>query len=148
MPIRAILFDAFFAALFAVYAQAQAWRLLDGVMPALATIRATKRLTGAVSNFDHRLPSILEVFGIEYFFDVVVYPQRCGAAKPDPAIFEAALTALEVAPAEALHIGHDRERDLDAAASAGLANCHRSELGDIAALIARLDWPATLGASS
>jgi len=137
-------FDAFFSDAYAYYERAEAWRLLAEVRPTLLAIRTSGRRTGLVSNFDHRLLQILKTLEIEDLFDVVMFPGRCGAAKPDPAIFDAALSALGVTAAEALYVGHDPQNDLEAAAAAGLATCDVTALENIAELLTRLDPPATL----
>ena len=50
-----------------------------------------------------------------------MYPQRCGAAKPDAAIFAAALGELGIEAREAIYLGDDPRKDLAAARDAGLS---------------------------
>ena len=50
--------------------------------------------------------------GLRDYFDVVVDSALVGVEKPDPAIFQAALDALGVAPEEALYVGDLYEVDV------------------------------------
>lgn len=54
--------------------------------------------------------------GIDHYFDFSITASKVGAAKPDPAIFHAAVRAAGVAPERILHIGDDPERDIRGAA--------------------------------
>jgi putative hydrolase of the HAD superfamily len=72
-----------------------------------------------VSNFDSRLPGLLEGLELAALVDTVVVSSSAGAAKPDPAPFRLALEALGVEPQEAWHVG-DSEEDAAGAAAAGL----------------------------
>jgi putative hydrolase of the HAD superfamily len=113
-------FDAFFGALYDAYAQGSAWRAVPGARAALQALRALGYRTGVVSNFDHRLPDILQAIEINTLLDVVICPQHCGAAKPDPIIFRAATTALALAPEACIYVGHDPDDDIAGARTAGL----------------------------
>jgi putative hydrolase of the HAD superfamily len=62
----------------------------------------------------------LEAAGIRDRFDVILDSAVVGVEKPDPAIFRAALTALEVAPEEALFVGDLYEVDVVGARAAGI----------------------------
>ena len=54
------------------------------------------------------------------FFEITVISAEIGAGKPDPRIFEAALTSLEIAPNDAVMIGDSLARDIAGAHAAGL----------------------------
>jgi len=131
-------FDAFFGRLFEGYARPDAWRLRRGVARALAGLRARGLATGIVSNFDYRLPALLAGLGIADLLDLVLIPASCGVAKPDRRIFRLALEALGVAAADALYVGHHPERDLAAAAAAGLDVFDVAKLESLEALLERL----------
>ncbi|MBW2229635.1 MAG: HAD hydrolase-like protein [Deltaproteobacteria bacterium] len=137
-------FDSFFAALYDGFARPDAWRLAPGASDALVDLRALGLATGAVSNFDHRLPNLLEALGIEPLLDTVVIPAGCGHAKPDKAIFQFALDALGVAPGAAIHVGHDPVADEAGALGAGLRVLMWTRSDNLASLPARLRAVATL----
>jgi putative hydrolase of the HAD superfamily len=145
-------FDEWFDAVFAYYTTADAWRVPPDVRPALARLRAAALRIGVVSNFDGRLPVILAALGLAPLVDRVVWSSRVGAAKPDPAIFHAAVAALGVAPAEALHVGDDPRADVEGARAAGLRALRidrtaRSGAAD-APLRSLADLPAAVDASA
>ncbi|WP_394788276.1 HAD family hydrolase [Rhodoferax sp.] len=58
--------------------------------------------------------------GIGHLFTAAISAREFGAAKPDPRIFIAAAGALQVDPAEVLHIGDDPLLDVVGAVNAGM----------------------------
>jgi putative hydrolase of the HAD superfamily len=141
-------FDDFFDEVFGHYARARAWRLAAGAQACLRELSQCGLRLGVVSNFDHRLTELLQELGIGSHFRSVTIPANmpteATAAKPDPAIFGAALALLEVRPDEAVYVGDDEERDLRPARALGMAALQVSDLPDLAALPARLRTLATL----
>jgi putative hydrolase of the HAD superfamily len=131
-------FDGFFAALYAHYAGAAAWRGRPGAGEALRRLRAAGVATGVVSNFDGRLPGILAGLGLAELLDVVMLPGAARAAKPDPRIFALALARLRVPPESAVFVGDDRARDLAGARAAGISPF------DVSGLATLDDLPALL----
>jgi len=143
-------FDACFAALFAHFAGAAAWTVHPDVGPTLAALRARGLGLGVVSNFDGRLPGLLDAFGLAASFDAIVWSSDVGAAKPDPAIFRAAATRLGVEPTELCHVGDDTIADVDGARHAGAmavlidrSGATPGSLATLTDLVARLDAPGT-----
>ncbi|HST16755.1 MAG TPA: HAD family hydrolase [Gaiellaceae bacterium] len=59
--------------------------------------------------------------GVAERVDAVVLADEVGWRKPDPRIFEAALAALGVDAAEAVHVGDSLDADVRGASAAGLA---------------------------
>lgn len=139
-------FDIFFEALFTSYAGPEAWRCLPRTLPLLEYLAGLKLRMGVVSNFDHRLPDILQALDLESFFDIVAHPARQGLAKPDPAVFRWALAELGIPVEAAAYIGHDRVLDLDAARAAGLRAFEFGPRASAEALSAQLDRLAKVGA--
>ena len=113
-------FDAYFDRLFTHYASAPAWRVYPEVPEVLEALRERDLALAVVSNFDSRLPPLLDALGLGPFFDAVVCSGAVGAAKPDGAIFTHALAALGVEASEALHVGDSRVNDYDGARAAGV----------------------------
>ena len=60
---------------------------------------------GVVSNIAFDLRTVLRRHGVENLVGAYALSFEVGAIKPDPAIFHAALDALEVAPGAALMLG-------------------------------------------
>jgi putative hydrolase of the HAD superfamily len=127
-------FEAFFAALFAHYAEPAAWQAAPGAQAALAALRAGGRRVAVASNFDQRLPAVLAGLGLARALDAVLLPSTLGAAKPDPAFFAAAAARLAIAPAAALYVGDDPEQDLAAARRAGWRAIDATALATLADL--------------
>jgi len=133
-------FDACFDALFAHYASAAAWTLFADVPPTLRALRDRGLRIGIVSNFDGRLPGILDGLGVGA--DAVVWSTRAGAAKPARAIFALAASTLGVPLAELCHVGDDLVADVRGAEAAGAQAIHLDRTG------ARPESPTTLVALS
>jgi putative hydrolase of the HAD superfamily len=128
-------FAAYFDAVFALFARPATW-VVTGEAP--ATIKALRRrglATGVVSNFDHRLPALLDGLGLAPLLDVIVRPADVGAAKPDARIFHAALERLRVAPNDALYVGDDEDDDVGGARAAGLQALNVATLPRFGALL-------------
>lgn len=113
-------FDGFFVELYAFYQTEDAWALRPGARDTLADLKRRDYRTGVVSNFDQRLPTILQALGVHEFLDVVMTPARCRVEKPDPRIFEAALELLQLPARAVVYVGDDPKKDLEAAERAGL----------------------------
>ncbi|MGM0578107.1 MAG: HAD-IA family hydrolase [Myxococcota bacterium] len=113
-------FEAFFDDLFAWFATAEPWHVYPDTRPALESLRAEGVRLGVASNFDRRLPAVLEATGLAGFFDGVTLPADAGAGKPDPALFERALALHGVRADEAWHVGDHAELDVAGAEAAGL----------------------------
>ncbi len=100
------------------FAQAARWRVLPGVRAALAWARSRTVPLAVVSNFDCRLPGLLDGLDLGPFACVVTSAQ-VGRAKPDPAPLLAACTQLQVSPAEILHVGDSDREDGGMCAASG-----------------------------
>lgn len=122
--------DAYFDALFAHYARGAAWRAYPEAHRALESARKRGLRVGVISNFDSRLPPILQQLGFESLLDTVVYSTRCGAAKPDGRIFRHALEALGATPETALHVGDSLDADYHGASAAGMTAVHLHRRGE------------------
>jgi putative hydrolase of the HAD superfamily len=139
-------FEAFFDALWRHYAGADCWRRREPVEPLLADLAAQGLSLGIASNFDHRLPEVLEAVEIGRFFGCITLPSEVGSAKPAPQLLAAACSALAVEPAATLYVG-DSDGDAQAARAAGLLYFDVRKPASAAALRAPLAALATLGRS-
>jgi putative hydrolase of the HAD superfamily len=92
---------------------------IPGAGEAVAGLASRGLALAVVANWDYTLPEHLERLGLAHHFRAVVTSAEVGAPKPDPLPFRAALGALGIEPARALHIGDD-EVDERGAAAAGL----------------------------
>jgi len=141
-------FEAFFTELYAYYGTGKAWALRPEVAEGMATLRESGIRIGLVSNFDHRLPQILEDLEILKLLDTVVLPSNSGVRKPEAGAFHTALVRLEVAPDEAIYVGDDPRVDLDAARACGLRAVDVAQIGSWTELPAQIRSLATLDRSA
>jgi putative hydrolase of the HAD superfamily len=86
----------------------------------LAALRERGARLAVVSNWDVSLHDVLERTRLRPLVDAVVISAELGVAKPDPAIFRAALERVEAAASEALHVGDSLEADVEGARAAGV----------------------------
>ena len=97
------------------------FRLYDDALPAMDALGDMGLVLAVVSNWDCALPGHLERLGVADRFAVIAASAPVGHRTPDAAIFHAALRAMEIAPADALHVGDRRVEDLEGARAAGLS---------------------------
>jgi putative hydrolase of the HAD superfamily len=95
------------------------FRPLEGVVPALRRLRRAGLELACVSNWDVGIGEQLERAGLGSYLSAVVSSAETGAEKPDPRVFEEAVSRLGVSSERALHIG-DEEADRTGAEAAGL----------------------------
>jgi len=96
------------------------FRALPGVADALRDLRGLGLRLVVVSNWDVSLHERLAETGLAPLVDGAVASAEVGAAKPDPAIFEAALSLAGVTAAEAVHVGDSPVEDGEGARAAGI----------------------------
>jgi len=73
-----------------------------------------------ISNWDHRLFSIVEGLGLTSYFEQVFASSAVGVAKPGVGIFRRAVETLGIEPTRAMHLGDSLEDDYLGAKRAGL----------------------------
>ena len=123
--------SAFAAAeLFDRFAQAAAWEVAPGTRGMLADLRRRGLRLAVISNWDQRLPLLLERLELADHFDTFAISAIVGAEKPHPRIFETALAALGVAAEHALHVGYSRRDDVEGARGVGMQALLLSPAGD------------------
>jgi len=113
-------FEGMFLQLWDHFARGEAWDVFDDVLPAFARLRDAGKSIGLISNWDTRLPGILDELGLAGQFDWVVVSGVVGAEKPSRTIFERALAECGAAPERALHVGDSYHDDVRGALAAGL----------------------------
>lgn len=113
-------FDEFFDDLFERFRGSEFWRVYDDVEPALRELKRRGLKLGVISNFDSRLYDVLRACRLDHFFDSIHISTRVGAAKPAPAIFQAALSHYGIEPGQVWHVGDSLREDVEGARAAGL----------------------------
>lgn len=112
-------FDAFFGELWETFAHASRWREFDGAVTMLQDLKSRGYRLGIISNWDHRLHTVLEESGLNSLFEVVVISTEARCEKPDPEIFRVAENAFGVEPVQCLHVGDSQKHDVVGAVAAG-----------------------------
>lgn len=104
-------------ALYSRFAQPDLWRVYDDVPVHLETWHRRGLRLAVVSNFDSRLPGLLNSLGLGQWLEAVVVSSKAGAAKPDPRPYLQALAQLNLAAAEVWHVGDSPEDGVGARAA-------------------------------
>jgi putative hydrolase of the HAD superfamily len=96
------------------------FRAYPEVPGALRTWREAGLRLVVASNWDISLHEVLERTGLAPLLDGAVSSAEVGAAKPDPALFAAALELAGAEPSDALHVGDSWDADVAGARAAGI----------------------------
>ncbi len=99
----------------------EAWHVFPEVRPTLDALLRNGCRLGVVSNWDSRLPGVLEMLDLTRYFDVVGVSHFEGVEKPNPEIFHRVLERMGGRPEETLHVGDLPEIDRAGAEAAGCA---------------------------
>ena len=113
--------EACFEDLFETFARPDAWQMFSDVEDTLQEARRRGLHIGLISNWDDRLPGLLEKLGLARHFDSQTISYEVGAEKPDAKIFLTALRRAGVTADEALHIGDSYDEDIRGAEKVGLS---------------------------
>ncbi len=111
-PVLAELMDAF--------AQPTLWHVFPEVPEVLERLAGRGLALAAVSNWDSRLPALLERLGLAGFFRAVLVSALERVEKPGPEIFRRAAERLGVDATRCVHVGDSPLDDVRGAESAGM----------------------------
>lgn len=100
------------------------YRPVEGVIGLLSDLRRQQIPMAIVSNWAPSLPEFLEHHQLTEFFSAIVYSAQDGILKPDPRIFERALSALNVRPENAIFIGDTVTADIVPTKAMGMRAIH------------------------
>jgi len=96
-------------------------RLYDGAEACLKRLRERGFRLGLISNATATTAFVVTSLRLREFLDLLVFSYEAGAVKPDPAIFQRALSRASCRAEEALFVGDGANRELDAARDLGFA---------------------------
>jgi HAD superfamily hydrolase (TIGR01509 family) len=94
-------------------------QILPGTRDSLQSI-GRKYSTAVISNSDGKIEAVLRRCGIADCFKSITDSGTVGYEKPHPAIFQAALSAMQAQPAESLYVGDLYSVDYVGARNAGM----------------------------
>ena len=111
------------------WAACRHFELYDDVPGVLRELAATGVRIGLVSNSHRCLASFQTHFELQGLISATVSSSEHGMMKPHPSIFNAVLSLIGVAPADALMVGDSVRHDVEGALGVGMraALVHRSE---------------------
>jgi putative hydrolase of the HAD superfamily len=108
----AVDFDLWFSNLQEAFGRGSAWQCFPDVEPLLGECERRGIRTGIVSNWGPRLAQICGDLGLSDRMDCIVISSVEGVRKPDPVIFEKALSRIGADPRETLHVGDTYHDDV------------------------------------
>lgn len=112
---------------------AESWKLMKvfrDVRPALRQLRANGYRLAVVSNWEPSLEEVLDHLGLRFHFTTIVTSSVEGIWKPEPRLFEIGLERCGIGPEEAVSVGDNIERDIEAARQTGLHAILLDRFGD------------------
>jgi HAD superfamily hydrolase (TIGR01509 family) len=107
-------------AIYTEWAACHHFMLYDDVGEVLRVLHASGLKMGLITNSHRCLSSFQRHFELEGLFDVTLSSLDHGYMKPHPSIFEAALKAVQVEPAEAVMVGDSISHDVEGARRLGM----------------------------
>ncbi len=98
--------------------------LFPGTLEILGYLKPKYRLHIITNGFAEIQEKKMKTSGIHHFFEVIINSEMAGVKKPNPKIFELALSMARVAPENALMIGDSLEADILGGKDAGFHALH------------------------
>ena len=108
------------AELYDRFARADAWEIYDDVMPTLDRLLSAGLRLVLTSNWDERLPRLLERLDLMRHFEGLVYSAEVGYEKPHRIVFESLLARLDLPPGAVLHVGDRALDDVEGPTALGI----------------------------
>ncbi len=113
-------FEKFFDDVYAAFEEKDVWRIFDDVLPALNALQQRSLRVAILSNWDSRLPALLNKLDLSSYFERQFISFEMNLVKPNPLFFKRALEQMDLYPTEAIHVGDDLEEDVKGAEAAGI----------------------------
>ncbi len=107
-------------ALYNTFSEPANYQAFPDVQPALETLKNEGYALGIISNFEPWLEILLHELGLHDYFAHITISGVVGVEKPNPRIFELALTQAGVEACDAAHVGDSVPSDVEGALEAGI----------------------------
>ena len=106
--------------LYEAFCDASVWKVFPETEKTLETLRQRGIRLAVISNWDRRLPDILESLQLTDRFEAITVSSIEGVEKPSPEIFHRAIEKMRVPADRTLHVGDSPLEDYPGAEGAGL----------------------------
>lgn len=106
--------------LYAAFSRPEIWKLYPETPGTLGALRTRGIDMAVISNWDRRLPEILDNLELTDFFSTITVSAIEGVEKPAAEIFARTLQRLGAEPGETIHIGDSPLEDYDGSRAAGM----------------------------
>lgn len=106
--------------LYAAFSNPAVWKVFPETRTTLESVRSRGLRMAVISNWDRRLPEILDNLELTDWFDTITVSAIEGIEKPAPGIFNATLDRLDIRPGETLHVGDSPLEDYEGSKAAGM----------------------------
>ncbi|XP_033122043.1 haloacid dehalogenase-like hydrolase domain-containing protein 3 [Anneissia japonica] len=111
------------AKLFRDFQEPHYWDVYPEVKNVLTYLNRKGICLGVISNFDERLVPVLKNLDLASHFAFIIQSVFAKCEKPDPKIFQMAMSLMKLDPGECLHIGDSVKNDFYAAQDTGMNAC-------------------------
>jgi putative hydrolase of the HAD superfamily len=111
--------EACYRSFFSAFEKRESWRVYDDVVPTLEALDRRGIRRGIISNWDYRLPPLLDALDLTRWFDPILVSAVERLAKPDVAFYRLAADRAGVAPEHILAVGDRIDLDVEPARAAG-----------------------------
>lgn len=106
--------------LYAAFSRPEVWKTYPETRITLETARERGLRLAVISNWDRRLPEILDGLDLTRYFEQIVVSAIEGVEKPAAEIFHLTLEKLGTRPERALHIGDSPLEDYEGSKAVGM----------------------------
>ena len=94
--------------------------LYSDVIDSLIKLKSLNFKLGLISNMDKLGSELLNEFKLSEYMDICVTSKEANVEKPDPQIFNLALSKLNIKPEEAIYVGDQILSDVEGASNSGM----------------------------
>jgi len=123
-------FEEFFNELWFAFAEPHRWKLYDQAIETLSELKRRGYQVALLSNWDHRLRSLIEGLDLAKFFDDLFISSEMGFEKPDPRIFKKTEERMQIKGEFILHVGDSHHHDVEGAKGVGWKWIHITHQSD------------------
>lgn len=88
------------------------WQLIDGAVETLKELKSRGIQIGLISNWNQTCRTVLSEKGLDKLLNPIVISSEVGVEKPDPRIFQTALTLADADPKKSLYVGDNYYDDV------------------------------------